>query len=115
MLETEEQVAREWVPAAVARRPGAANGIRRPYDEAQEASLHSLFCSFMFTVPRDAPAAFRTPLLALRWALRFEFAVVAPRAAAATPPGRWPPEEELLWRMPLPVAPDGGIAGVGFG
>eukprot|EP00892_Ulva_mutabilis_P002363 jgi/Ulvmu1/12127/UM084_0054.1 len=116
VLETEEQVAREWLPAAVARRVGTTNGIRRAYDVAQEAALHTLFTSFMLTVPRDAPAAFRTPLLALRWVLRFEFSVVAPRsAAAAASPGRWPAEEELLWRMPLPVAPVGSVPVPSFG
>lgn len=116
VLETEEQVTREWLPPAGARRTSAAPGIRRAYDEAQEATLQSLFCGFMFTVPQDAPAAFRTPLLALRWGLRFEFSVVAPGAgsAAAAAAGQWPKEEDLVWRMPLPVAPIGGISGIGL-
>lgn len=113
LLETEEQVAREWLPAAAARR-GATPGIRRAYDEAQEATLQSRFCGFMFTVPQGAPAAFRTPLLALRWSLRFAFSVAAPGAAAAAGPGRWPKEEELVWRMPLPVAPVGNVPCLGL-
>ena len=84
----------------------------------------------MFTVPLDAPSAFRTSLVSLRWYLRFELTVV-PMAlikgrTGAKPAGAvgsngssnlrnlWEARaEQLVWRMPLPVVPAGGQLGRG--
>lgn len=124
-MESEEQVAREWLrpgrlTAAAASSPPLT---RRLYHESQDVTCDALFTSFMFTVPPDAPPAFRTSLVSLKWFLRFELSVVP----LANVKGAGPREggtsygtssmrawegraEQLVWRMPLPVVPAGGKA-----
>jgi hypothetical protein len=127
LLESEEQVAREWLrPGKLTAAAAAAPPLtRRLYHESQDVTCNALFTSFMFTVPPDAPAAFRTSLVSLRWFLRFELSVVplaTVREVAARNNGgsygsnssvrTWQGRaEQLVWRMPLPVVPAGGKVG----
>ena len=68
-----------------------------------ELTGDTLSTSFMFMVPADAPASFTTPLLALRWVLRFQF--VARQAAAAAAGAKPGAEQRLAWALPLHVSP----------
>ena len=125
LLESEEHVAREWLrPGRLTAAATSAPPVtRRLYHESQDVTCDALFTSFMFTVPPDAPPAFRTSLVALRWFLRFELSVVplapikgaaARRDIAGSSGGalslsKWEGRaEQLVWRMPLPVVPAGG-------
>lgn len=64
--------------------------------------------SFQFTLPASATPSFRTPMVALRWLLRFEFTVGPPLDFAASErkagSGRVA-LDQLVWSMPLVVRP----------
>ena len=96
LLETEETVA----PACLlpGLRGSARNGLRRLHAEHIDVTHDALLTSWLFTLPRDAPAAFRTAAVALRWRLRVELVVEGARH------GRWARPEELAWLLPLAVA-----------
>ena len=65
-LDTEEVIHNEW------RRSTQAH-IRQLYEEHEELTSDTLFSSFTFTIPPDAPATFCSPLLTVRWLLHFTF------------------------------------------
>ncbi len=118
LLETEEVVEQPW------RRPvqgGGGGAIRRIYDEHLEITADACCTHFLFTIPPDAAASFQTPLLQLRWLLRFQFTASMPppelvaaaqSAAAADKSGSsvradWNPlqgrVEQLTWALPITV------------
>ncbi|KAL4443005.1 hypothetical protein ABPG77_008496 [Micractinium sp. CCAP 211/92] len=104
LLETEEIVEQPW------RRPvqGGGNGaIRRVYDEHLELTADMGCTHFLFTIPPDASASFHTPLLQLRWLLRFQFTAAMPPSGDAG--GEWNPLtgriEQLSWSLPITVLP----------
>lgn len=108
LLETEEVVEQPW------RRPvqgGGAGAIRRVHDEHLELTADTACTHFLFTIPPDASASFRTPLLQLRWLLRFQFTAAMPPAGAAAgvTVGEWSPlagrVEQLSWSLPITVLP----------
>jgi hypothetical protein len=92
---------------------GGANGgssgsaIRRVYDEHAEVTADTACTHFLFTIPPDASASFQTPLLQLRWLLRFQFTASLPTAGAAPAGGDWSPlqgrVEQLTWALPVTV------------
>ena len=105
LLETEEAVEQPW------RRPvqgGGGGAIRRVFDEHLELTGDTGCTHFLFTIPIDAAASFQTPLVQLRWLLRFQFtASVPPRGAGAG--ADWSPlqgkVEQLTWALPITVQP----------
>jgi hypothetical protein len=120
LLETEELVEAAW------RRPmqgggsggAGAGGIRRVFDEQLEVAADTACTHFIFTIPPDAAASFKTPLVQLRWLLRFEFTAAVAAAqqgsgeaveAAAAQRHEWSPLqgrlEQLSWALPLTVLP----------
>ena len=108
LLETEEVVEQPWRRAV----PGGGSGaIRRVHDEHLELTPDTAVTSFAFTVPPDAPPSFQTPLLQLRWLLRFQFTAAAPPAGAASG-ADWSPRagrlEQLTWALPVTVQPPAG-------
>lgn len=104
LLETEEIVEQPW------RRPvqgGGTGAIRRVYDEHLELTADTGCTHFLFTIPPDASASFHTPLLQLRWLLRFQFTAAMPPSGDAG--GEWNPLagriEQLSWSLPITVLP----------
>lgn len=103
MLETEEEVAPEWQPETFKE----SRIIRRLHCEHTEFTGDVLTTNFMFSIPSSAPPSFKTPLLSLRWVLKFEFEVGRPmdwndtgdvhQASYETEP--------LIWHLPLTVYP----------
>ena len=92
MLETEESEAEAWRPPA---KPAAAAPIRRIWDEQVEATPNATCSHFVFSVPPDATASFSTPLVAMRWLLRFQFTAVGAGGA----------QQQLAWTLPVVVTP----------
>ena len=76
------------------------------YDEHIELTQDTLLTHFMFTVPSDAPASFATPLVALRWVLRFELIAmhISTREDGRRELGKHP-QETLTWVLPVLVYP----------
>lgn len=104
LLETEEVVEQPWRRQV---KGGGSGAIRRVYDEHLELTADTGCTHFVFSLPPDASASFATPLLQLRWVLRFQFTAAAPLPAAA---GRdWAPLqgqlEQLSWALPVTVQP----------
>lgn len=105
LLETEEVVEQPWRRQA---KGGGSGAIRRIHDEHLELTADTGCTHFVFTLPPDAAASFQTPLLQLRWLLRFQFTASTP--PPRTPPGReWNPLqgrlEQLAWALPITVVP----------
>jgi hypothetical protein len=96
LLETEEQVCNKWLMQG--HRSSGRSGIRHLYQEVLEVTHDVLLTSFQFTLPRDAPETFATPIVSLRWQLRFEFVLQGAHG------GRWAKPDELVWLLPLAVA-----------
>jgi hypothetical protein len=104
LLETEEVVDASW------RRPvqGGGGAVRRVYDEHLEVTADTACTHFLFTIPPDAAASFQTPLVSLRWLLRFQFTASLPHAGLAQRE-EWSPLqgrlEQLTWALPVTVLP----------
>lgn len=96
LLETEEHVCSKWLLPG--HRSSGRSGIRHLYQDVQEVTHDVLLTSFQFTLPRDAPESFCTPLVSLRWQLRFELLVQGGTG------GRWAKPDELVWLLPLTVS-----------
>lgn len=64
----------------------------------------SALTSFTFSLPATAAPSFRTPLVALRWVMRFEL-TVGPHMSFATVDRHVrslrSPLEQLVWSLPL--------------
>ena len=108
-LETEECVEAIWRPSgkgaeaatAVSGGGGAAT-LRRVLEEHVEATIDAACTHFVFSLPRDITPTFQTPLVSLRWVLRFHFLAVREGQESRT--------EQLSWMLPLIVLspPQGG-------
>lgn len=101
LLETEEVVEQPWRRQV---KGGGSGAIRRVFDEHLELTADTGCTHFVFSLPPDASASFATPLLQLRWVLRFQF------TAATSVGGRdWAPLqgplETLSWALPVTVQP----------
>ena len=114
LLETEEVVEQPWRRQVQGGGGGAAaNGgssgsaIRRVYDEHVEVTADTACTHFLFTIPPDAAASFQTPLLQLRWLLRFQFTATLPAPGASLAGFDWSPlqgrVEQLTWSLPVTV------------
>lgn len=93
LLETEEAVEAAWRPQG---KSGSTGLLRRVHDEHIEMTPDTIATHFLFSLPPDATPSFQTPLVALRWVLRFHF--VARR-------GKGKATEQLAWTLPVPVLP----------
>lgn len=113
LLETEETVEQPWRRQVQGGGGGSgANGgsaIRRVYDEHLEVTADTACTHFLFTIPPDAAATFQTPLLQLRWLLRFQFTASLPAVGGGPAGGDWSPlqgrVEQLTWALPVTVLP----------
>ena len=103
MLETEEEVSATWRSASSQK----SCVIRRLHCEHTEFTGDVFMTNFMFTIPSNAPPSFKTPLLSLRWVLKFEFEVG--RCMEFMEDGEThmtsSETEPLLWQLPLIVYP----------
>ncbi len=83
---------------------GAPYVIRRLHAEHHDITCDSSLTSFMFSLPTTATPSFRTPMVSLRWVLRFEL-TVGPRVNFAQIDKRVrsirPQLEQLVWSLPL--------------
>jgi len=98
-------------------------------DEVAEAAADVLASHFSLCIPRALPPSLATPLVAVRWRLRFEFCCAAASegaggASAAAPPQRrgWfggggsgggacAPPPPVEWNLPLLVLPFDEVEG----
>ncbi|KAG2429368.1 hypothetical protein HXX76_011133 [Chlamydomonas incerta] len=118
LLESEEVVSAECRPQGKRDGSGIPGGtpyvIRRLHAEAHELTADTALTSFTFSLPATATPSFRTPMVALRWVLRFEL-TVGPRINFAALDKRLksprPAFEQLVWSLPLVVRPP--VAGWG--
>ncbi|GLC77795.1 hypothetical protein PLESTB_000955300 [Pleodorina starrii] len=108
LLETEEVLSPECRPQSKwdggTTTSGSPYIIRRLHAEYNELTNDTALTSFVITLPMTATPSFRTPMVSLRWVLRFEL-TVGPRmnfmsADKRVHPLR-PPLEQLIWTLPL--------------
>lgn len=92
-LETEEAVVAAWRGKGAAGSSGG--GLRRVLEEQSEVTADAACTHFLFSLPRDATPTFQTPLVSLKWLLRFAFTALRDGGGA----------EELSWSLPLAVLP----------
>lgn len=95
--------------------PGAGSSQPQPYiirklhAEQHEMTSDVSVTSFQFTLPSSATPSFRTPVVALRWVLRFEFTVGPPLNWSAPDRARAGQGKavmsQLMWSLPLVVRP----------
>ncbi len=107
MLETEESVESMWKPAgkgATILSSGGGGGgnstggsLRKLLEEQIEVTADTSCTNFVFSLPRDATPTFQTPLVSLRWLLRFHFLAMRQEKGAKM--------EQLSWTLPLIVLP----------
>lgn len=135
-LECVEGVAAEWAPGGGRRGFSEEDGGDAPppaavtvADEAAEAVAHLLTSHFSLCLPAGLPPTLATPLVAVRWRLRFEFCCESGGGGGgggsdpAPPPARgWfgggraaparpPPPPPIEWTLPVLVLPAGGGEG----
>lgn len=96
---------------------GGSGAIRRVYDEHLELTGDTACTHFVFTIPPEAAATFQTPLLQLRWVLRFQFTASSPVPAGGGggssghggAAADWSPlqgrVDQLSWVLPITVLP----------
>lgn len=86
---------------------GGGGVIRRVHEEHLELTGDTGCTHFLFTIPPDAPPSFQTPLMQLRWLLRFQFTAALPPSGKAAVD--WSPLqgklEQLTWALPVTVLP----------
>mmetsp|Transcript_1295 Transcript_1295/g.3717 ORF Transcript_1295/g.3717 Transcript_1295/m.3717 type:complete len:478 (-) Transcript_1295:46-1479(-) len=108
LLETEECLNPEWTASSTTS-PSSSGlpTIRKVYDEYVELTQDTLLTHFMFTIPADSPASFATPLVALRWVLRFELSAlyIGVGEGGARTLSSKQPVEKVSWVLPVPVYP----------
>ncbi|GLI59838.1 hypothetical protein VaNZ11_001826 [Volvox africanus] len=113
LLETEEVISPECRPQNKREGGGVSTVIRRLHAEHHELACDSALTSFMFSLPATATPSFRTPMVSLRWVLRFELHV-GPRISFSAVDKRASPMrpqlEQLIWALPLSVRPPIAIA-----
>ena len=78
-------------------------------EECHQLTQDTIMTHFSFSVPLVSPVSFATPLMSLRWVLRFDFAVQLRPAG-----GRWPlsgtaprPSQKITWLLPVLVRAPG--------
>ena len=78
-------------------------------EECQQLTQDTIMSHFGFSVPLVSPVSFATPLMSLRWVLRFDFAVQLRPAG-----GRWPlsgsaprQSQKITWLLPVLVRAPG--------
>ena len=78
-------------------------------EECQQLTQDTIMTHFGFSVPLVSPVSFATPLMSLRWVLRFDFAVQLRPAG-----GKWPlsgstprPPQKITWMLPVLVRAPG--------
>lgn len=103
LLETEEMVDAAWRTSSRGASAIQASGLRRMYDEHVETTADTDCTNFTFTLPPDAQASFQTPLIALKWVLKFIFAAVLLKNEGGKV--LYGPTETLTWAVPLVVLP----------
>ena len=69
-------------------------------EEYHQLTPDTVLVHFLFSVPLRLPVSFATPLVSLRWVLRFEFTLQC-RVQSSTPPQR------MTWLLPVLVRPPG--------
>ena len=73
-------------------------------EEYQQLTPDTLMTHFLFSVPLSPPTSFATPLVALRWLLRFEFTLQSRATDGAWGLGSGiPPPQQMTWLLPLLV------------
>lgn len=77
-LETQEIVTPSFLHPS-RRGPSGSQIIPKVQTEYHELSADLIHTHFIFTIPGDAPQSFTTPLVDVKWTLRFEF-LASPRA-----------------------------------
>lgn len=99
LLETEEVIT-----SAHRHASSTSDGvIRRLYWEHQELTPDTLVTHFMFSIPPHAPPSFKTPMVSLRWVVRFELSINWPKGV---PKGSQ--QDPLVWALPIVVFPRQG-------
>lgn len=104
-LETEESVDIVWRPvgkgfnvsSSSSTAGGGGGGLRKLLEEQIEVTADTTCTNFVFSLPRDGTPTFQTPLVALRWVLRFHFMAMGQ--------GKGAKMEQLNWTLPLVVLP----------
>jgi hypothetical protein len=103
-LETEEVVDFVWRPvgkganaSSTTSRGTGGDGLRKLLEEQIEVTAETSCTNFVFSLPRDATPTFQTPLVALRWVLRFHFMAMRQGIGGQL--------EQLSWTLPLVVLP----------
>jgi hypothetical protein len=91
-------------PGADGPAAGAVCATRTLYSEQQQTTAHLLTGQFTFSIPPNAHPSFRTPLVAHRWALRFELTLGVPARGGRGGGGKQS-VEQLVWSLPLVVCP----------
>ncbi len=78
-------------------------------EECQQLTPDTIMTHFGFSVPLVSPVTFATPLMSLRWVLRFDFAVQLRPAG-----GKWGlsgsaprPPQKITWLLPVLVRAPG--------
>lgn len=102
MLETEEIIDPKHQPHK-ASSTGRGGAIRRLHCEHQEITTDLHLAHFVFSIPASGTPSFRTPMVGLRWVLRFELAVGKPPDAH----GGQQHMQHLTWALPLIVQAPG--------
>ena len=107
MLETEESVDSIWRPVGKGSSSasgmsttgggGSASSLRKLLEEQIEVTADTACTNFIFSIPPDATPTFQTPLVGLRWVLRFHFMAMRQEKGAKI--------EQLSWTLPLVVLP----------
>ena len=100
MLETEEAVDAAWKPGGKGGSAGGSAPLRRVLEEQMEVTADTACTHFVFSLPRDATPTFHTPLVGLKWLLRFQFTAMREGTGAGNNK-----LEQLTWTLPLLVLP----------
>eukprot|EP00798_Chlamydomonas_sp_ICE-L_P012922 gene12922-5951_t len=104
LLETEEVVAAEYRSKGANSVQAGGGVTRKLHCEHQEISTDVSISNFVFTIPASATPSFRTPLVSLRWVLRFELSV-GPQLQVPSAGGQRGGQamQQLVWTLPLLV------------
>lgn len=99
LLETEEAVAPQ---SCTSLRPNH-NIIRKVWDEWQQLTPDTVLTHFTFTVPSNGPPSFATPVVSLRWLLRFQFTAGISSSGWGLFGSGGTKVQEITWTLPFSV------------